>query len=138
MTFLKSESMKISINKEQEKYLSSKDSIIEGLKEKDVIAFDIFNDSELIGFVMLREFQKGCFFLWDFAIDSKFQNKGLGTKALSELIQHLKIHHNMKLMTTTYIRDNGRAEHLYKKIGFKVTEVIDEPDCQEVNMMLCE
>lgn len=130
--------MKISINKEQEKYLSSKDSIIEGLKEKDVIAFDIFKDSELIGFVMLREFQKGCFFLWDFPIDSKFQNKGLGTKALSELIQHLKIYHNMKLMTTTYIRDNDRAEHLYKKIGFKVTEIIDEPDCQEVNMMLCE
>lgn len=138
MTFIKSDSMKIFVSKEQEKQLSSKEDILQGIKEKKVIAFDIFNSSELIGFAMIREFKKGCFFLWDFAIDSKFQNEGLGTKALKELVLFMKKKYNMKIMTTTYIKGNNHAKHIYEKVGFKETDVVDEPECQEVNMMLCE
>lgn len=138
MNFVKSDSMKISVSKEQEKQLSSKETIIQGIKEKKVVAFDIFNDSELIGFAMIREFKKGCFFLWDFAIDSRFQNKGLGTKALKELVLFMKKNYNLKIMTTTYIKGNNHAKHIYEKVGFKETDVIDEPECQEINMILCE
>ena len=84
---------------------------------------------------MLREFKRGCFFLWDFAIDSKFQNKGLGAKALTELVLFMKKNYNMKIMTTTYIKGNNHAKYIYEKVGFKETDVVDEPDCKEVNMV---
>lgn len=135
MNFVKSDSMKISVSKEQEKQLSSKETILQGIKENKVIAFDIFDDSELIGFAMIREFERGCFFLWDFAIDSKFQNKGLGEKSLTELLLFMKKNYSIEIMTTTYIKGNNHAKHIYEKVGFKETDVVDEPDCKEVNMV---
>ena len=101
MNFVKSDSMKISVSKEQEKQLSSKETILQGIKDNKVIAFDIFDDSELIGFAMIREFERGCFFLWDFAIDSKFQNKGLGEKALTELLLFMKKNYSIEIIPFT-------------------------------------
>ena len=37
--------------------------------------------------------------------------------------------------TTTYIWGNDHARHLYERIGFTETDVVDEPDCHEVNMI---
>ena len=40
-----------------------------------------------------------------------------------------------KEFTTTYIFGNDVAKHVYEKIGFIETDVVDEPDCHEVNMI---
>ena len=85
--FIKSCSMKVKVLKEQEKFLSAKDRIEEAINLDNVIAFDIFDDNILIGFALLKEFDNGCFFLWDFAIDYKYQNKGYGTKLHCEGIR---------------------------------------------------
>ena len=37
-------------------------------------------------------------------------------------------------ITTTYIYGNDHAKHIYEKVGFVETDVVDEPDCHEVNM----
>ena len=37
-------------------------------------------------------------------------------------------------MTTTYIWGNEQAKHVYEKVGFVETSVVDEPNCHEVNM----
>lgn len=133
--FIESDSMKISVHKEQEKFLSNKNKIENAIKGNDVLAFDIFDDNLLIGFVMLKEFQKGCFFLWDYAIDYKYQNKGYGINALKELINLLREEHNMKVMTTTYTWGNDHAKHIYEKIGFVETDVVCNDECHEVNMI---
>ena len=127
--------MKISVLPEQEKQLSSKERIETACKEPDVLAFDIFNGELLIGFIMVRQYEKNEYFLWNYATDHKYQNQGLGTAALREFIEYMKIHHNMKTLTTTYIWGNEHAKHLYEKIGFAETDVVDEPDCHEVNMI---
>lgn len=41
----------------------------------------------------------------------------------------------MNVMTTTYIWGNNVAKSLYESIGFVETDVVDEPDCHEVNMI---
>lgn len=74
------------------------------------------------------------FFLWNYAVDYKYQNEHLGTKALKELISYMIANYNMKLMTTTYTVGNNQAKHLYEKIGFIETSVVDEENCHEVNM----
>ncbi len=139
MLFKRSESIKIFLLPEQEKQISPKERIKSACAEPGIFAFDIFHNEYLVGFIMVREYEKGEYFLWNYAVDHKFQNKGIGTRALLEFIEFMKTSYNMKVLTTTYIWGNEHAKHVYEKIGFTQTDVVDEPDCHEVNMVYkCE
>lgn len=127
--------MKIKVLPEQEKMLSSKEKIERVCKQEDVLAFDIYDDKTNIGFVMVRQFENELFFLWDYAIDYEYQNKRYGTIALTEFIAFMQKEYGMITMTTTYIWGNDCAKRLYEKIGFVETDVVDEEDCHEVNMI---
>jgi len=98
------------------------------------MAFDILDGDELIGFVLVDRFEERKYFLWEYAIDRSFQNRHKGTKALIAFIDYLKTRHEAKEITTTYIWGNEHAKHVYEKVGFVETDVVDEPDCHEVNM----
>ena len=58
-----------------------------------------------------------------------------GTNALKEFISFMKEKYKAKILTTTYVYGNDIAKHVYEKVGFVETDVIDEPDCHEVNMI---
>lgn len=135
MQFRKSKEMKVQVYPEQEKQISSKDKITAECQKENVIAFDIYADELLIGFAMLRKYSEEGFFLWNYAIDFKYQNRNLGTVALKELIDFLRKEYNLKEMTTTYILGNHHAKHIYEKIGFTQTDIVDEVECHEVNMV---
>lgn len=133
--FVKSKSMKIEVLDRQEHFLSNKEKIKKSLDRLDVIAFDIFYNKTLIGFAMLKNFDTGCYFLWDFAIDYKYQNRNYGTKSLKELIKYMNENYEMHTMTTTYTYGNEQAKHIYEKIGFIETDVVNDGICHEVNMI---
>lgn len=135
MRFQPSRAMKISVLPEQEKQLSSKEKIEAACIKENVLAFDIYLDDLLIGFTMVRKFGEGAYFLWNYAIDSQYQNHNYGTTALVEFIGFMKDAYQMSEMTTTYICGNEHAKHIYEKVGFKETDVVDEDDCHEVNMI---
>ena len=84
---------------------------------------------------MVRKFDEGAYFLWDYAIDYKYQNQNYGTIALAEFICFMNETYNLMKMTTTYIFGNTHAKHFYEKIGFVETDIVDEGDCHEVNMI---
>ena len=136
MTFVRSTEMKVSLTPEQAGMLSTKEDIKIIIKDNPdtVMAFDIYDGNELIGFVLVHRFEKQKYFLWEYAIDISHQNKGKGTKALTEFVSFLKAHRKAKEITTTYIYGNDQAKHVYEKVGFIETDVVDEPDCHEVNM----
>ncbi len=136
MKFIKSNSMKIEILPEQEYQIQSKEGIKLACKEKNVLAFDILDDDKTIGFALLRNFEKGGWFLWDYAIDYKYQGQHYGEKALKELIAMMKSEYALKIITTTYIYENNVAKKLYEKLGFVKVNEINEPDCHEVDMQL--
>ncbi len=137
MKFIKSKEMKINLLKEQEDMLSSKETIIEIIKENPdtVLAYDIYDESTLIGFVLVHRFENRKYFLWEYAIDKVYQNKHYGTNALIDFIRFMKDKYNAKELTTTYIYGNDHAKHIYEKVGFIETDIVDEPDCHEVNMI---
>ena len=135
MRFQPSSAMKISVMPEQEKYLSSKERIEAACTKENVLAFDIYLDGLLMGFAMVREFDEGSYFLWNYAIDSQYQNQNYGTAALIAFIDFMKDSYKMSKMTTTYIWGNEHAKHLYEKVGFKETDFVNEGDCHEVNMI---
>jgi len=99
------------------------------------LAFDIYSGAFLIGFAMVRKYDEGAYFLWNYAIDYQYQNQNYGTTALTAFIGFMKDTYQMSEMTTTYIWGNEHAKHIYEKIGFKETDVVDEDDCHEVNMI---
>ena len=136
MTFVSSTEMKIELTPEQAEMLSSKENIKIIIRDNPdtVMAFDIMEEDKLIGFVLVHRFEVRKYFLWEFAIDICFQNQHKGTQALIEFIDYMKTRYNAKEITTTYIYGNDHAKHVYEKVGFTETDVVDEPDCHEVNM----
>ena len=137
MKFIESKEMKVNLTLAQSKMLSTKDDIKIIIKDNPdtVKAFNIYDNEELIGFVLVYEFEEKKYFLWEYAIDVKYQNKGKGTQALIEFIGFMKENFGALEMTTTYVYGNDVAKHMYEKIGFVETSVVDEPDCHEVNMV---
>lgn len=133
--FRKSSGLKINLTEEQEKQLSDKETIEEALRDETVIAFDIHNAGGLIGFAMLKDCGEG-FFLWDYAIDVRHQNKDYGSEALKGLIEFLKSEHNISWVTTTYKFGNEHARRLYEKLGFVETDIVKTESIHEVNMIL--
>lgn len=101
-----------------------------------MLGFDIYCGRTLIGFILVRKYLDNAFFLWDYAIDHKYQNSGYGFTALCKFISFMQKGYNMNTMTTTYIYGNGHTKHIYEKIGFIQTDVVDKEDCHEVNMIL--
>ena len=137
ISFVRSAEMKVALAPGQEEMLSTKEDIKTIIKDNPdtVMAFDIFDGGDLIGFVLLHRFEDKCYFLWEFAIDEKHQNQHKGTEALKAFIEYMKTRHDAKEMTTTYIYGNEHAKHVYEKVGFIETDVLDELDCHEVNMV---
>ena len=94
MLFKPSKSMKVTVLPEQEKQLSSKENIASACLKENVLAYDIYLQDLLIGFVMVRKFDEGSYFLWNYAIDRKYQNQNYGTAALRAFIRFMKDTYN--------------------------------------------
>lgn len=133
--FKESDGLKVELNNEQKSQLSNNEIIKNALRNEPVIAFDIYLEQNLIAFAMLRDCDGG-FFLWDYAVDAKYQNQGYGTKILIELINKLKNEHGAKWISTTYKYGNLHAKHVYEKTGFIQTDIVCEDGIHEVNMIL--
>ena len=132
--FIKSDSIKINLPDNQQEELCSKENIKIIAGYDTVLSFDIYDNDLLIGFAQLHKFEEGLYFLWNYAIDYNYQNKHYGTNALKELIKYMQTNYNLKEMTTTYIFGNDIAKHVYEKVGFNETSIVDEDDIHEVNM----
>ena len=135
MKLIKTIKFQIELSDEQRKQLSSKEKIEVALKDKNIFSFNICEQDNLIGFAMLRKYSDIGYFLWNYAIDIKYQNKGYGTKALLFLIDYFETKYNALELTTTYTFGNEIAKHLYEKIGFIETDIVDEDGIHEVNMI---
>lgn len=140
MRFEKSEGIKVGVLPSQREFVATEDMIAKSLQKENVIGYDIFDGEQLVGFAMLRKYEdedtgETCWFLWEYAVDAAQQGRGYGKKALLELIDLMRREFDMRIMTTTYIWGNEVAKSLYESVGFVETDVVDEPDCHEVNMI---
>lgn len=134
-SFVESKGILIQLTEEQKKEISSFDAIKKKIGNPEIFAFDIYLDTKCIGFAMLRKYSSTDYFLWNYAMDCNFQNKGYGTVALKQLLEFMKTKFYAKEVTTTYLWGNEHAKHVYEKVGFIETDIVDEDDTHEVNMI---
>lgn len=136
MKFIPTTKFQLTLSKADRKQLSSPERIEQALTDPDILSYDIWDGDARVGFAMLCPFEGDGFFLWNFAIDSAYQNRHYGQRALRDLLLMLKQEYHAKVVTTTYTFGNGHAKHVYEKVGFRETDVVDENGIHEVNMVV--
>ena len=135
MRFQISNGLRLQLTEADMAQLSAPEKIQSAIDSGTVIAYDIFESENLVGFAMLRPYEDNGYFLWDFAIDCRYQNQHKGTRALKGLLQMMRSTYNAREISVTYLWGNDRARRVYENIGFRQTDVVDEPGIHEVNML---
>ncbi|HHY81177.1 MAG TPA: GNAT family N-acetyltransferase [Clostridiales bacterium] len=102
------------------------------------MTFAIYNDDTMIGFIMMyhdtaEENEYGdedAYGILRFMIDTKYQNKGYGTKAMEKALEYIRTfpQGEAKAVYVSYAPENKIARHLYAKFGFEEIGVIEEAD----------
>lgn len=133
--FLESQGILIQLTAEQLLQISSPESIQKMIGKPDILAYDVYISNQLVGFIMLRKYSDTGYFLWNYAIDKRFQKQGHGTSILNALFEKLKTQFHATEVSTTYLWGNVPAKHLYEKTGFVETDVVFEDDVHEVNLI---
>ena len=134
MKFIPTTKFQLTLSEADQKQLSAMPRIEQALTDPDILSYDIWDGDARVGFAMLCPFEGNGFFLWNFAIDSAYQNQHYGQRALRELLAMLKQEHHAKVVTTTYTVGNDHAKYVYEKVGYWETDVVDENGIHEVNM----
>ena len=89
--------------------------------------FAVYNDHELVGFVMFGlDIEDDRYYLVRLMIDEKFQGKGFGKAATLAVIEKMKRIEGCNEIYLSFVPENKGAEKLYKSVGFERTGEISE------------
>ena len=117
----------VELTDEQKKFVTSAEKINKNLHDYPdrYRVYEVWDKSNLVANVVLRFYPKtpSQVFLWDFAVDKKYQSTGYGTKVLLEL-EALLLSEGYSSLITTCMAGNS-ALSFYEKNGFKVTNEIN-------------
>lgn len=91
------------------------------LKEGEFFAKVILDGGELIGVAALARAEDGVFTVQEFVIAPKYRGKGVGTAALTELINNAKdvIGEEIKTAEAVIFPKNIASQRAFSKVGFK-------------------
>jgi len=90
-------------------------------------------DDRIVGFAMYQfgeigEVDEDECTIWRLMIDRKYQNTGIGTKAMGLLLEEIKAHGRCKLVDIYYDPQNLAAKKLYANYGFREVGERDDGD----------
>ena len=85
-------------------------------------AFVIYDDELPVGMAMYYDFEEeNKYNFSQFFIDQRYQGKGLGYQAASQIIQLMKDDGKYDKVVLCYIDGDDAALRLYEKLGFRLT-----------------
>jgi diamine N-acetyltransferase len=129
------EALELSVNIEQQKFVASITPPVAIALAKAYIRPDgrvvepygISDKVQLLGFFNLH-YTPGSeedYWIFHFFIDEKFQRSGVGSKALTELIRHLKNDHpSCQRLRLTVHPQNHAGKLFYTKLGFSDDQIL--------------
>ena len=93
----------------------------------DTHPFAVYHGEELVGCMMVLEDRaKGVLDLWRLAIAKEHQGKGYGSAALRTLIPLARESGKYICIAIGYMEGNDRARHIYEKLGFRPTGLVED------------
>lgn len=122
----------LKVAKEQEKYVSGDFRMLArayAFREYRSKAFVIYQDSTPVGMAMYYDCDE--LEAYDFSqlfIDERYQGKGYGYLAASQIIEMMKQDGKYSKVILCYIDGNTAAKNLYEKLGFYHTGECDEDE----------
>lgn len=129
------EALELSVNDEQQKFVSSINPPVAIALAKAYIRPDgrvvepygISDQAQLLGFFNLH-YTPGSvedYWIFHFFIDKRFQSSGVGSKALKELIRHLKnTHPSCQRLRLTVHPQNDTGKLFYTRLGFSDDQIL--------------
>lgn len=91
----------------------------------EVFKREIEPDDPMVGFVMYQVWDE-VGFIMRLMIDHRFQRRGYGRAAMVETIRRLKLHPDVRHISTSVHKENRAAESLYRSLGF-VDDAKEDP-----------
>ena len=116
------------VNEDQEKYvISNAESLSRAyVYSETAYPFAIYDDDTIVGFIMMGYYEvKRYYTLWEFMIDSKYQNKGYGRQALKLGLNFVKEKFGSVDIYTGVTPGNTIAKKLYESVGFESTGLVE-------------
>jgi ribosomal protein S18 acetylase RimI-like enzyme len=102
--------------KEFERYLPN------GIQTPDQYVWSIVDEANHRIGVLWVQVKDGKAFIFDFIIDEEYRGKGYGKQALTAMDERLKSM-GVESVALHVFGDNVSAQELYKKLGFKITDI---------------
>ena len=130
----------LKLRKEQEKFVAKNiysivHAYLELAENNPVFPFGIYNDKQLVGFIMVgydifrdrqlnpkcEWFMKNSYIIWRLMIDEKYQGEGYGKEAVSEALKFINTFPcgAAEYCWVSYEVDNITAKKLFETFGFK-------------------
>ena len=122
------EVLALKVDESQRSFVSSNgDSLAQAyVYPETAFPFAVYEDSTIVGFIMMGYYEvKSYYTLWKFMIDSRYQNKGYGRKALELGIRYIQNRFNASEIYTGVVPGNSVARKLYESVGFKDTGLVE-------------
>lgn len=115
------EIVNLKVGENQRRFLvSNRYSLEQARLHKDYIPMAIYEEEELVGFLMYCHHpEETSYLIIRFMVDEKYQSRGIGKKAMELLLDYMKHELKQKMVYISFEHDNERARNLYKKLGFQ-------------------
>jgi diamine N-acetyltransferase len=109
---------KLQLHDYQEEFLPSVLFSLAQSKFENLFPYGIFEEEDLVGFLMYGEFDGICW-ISRILVDKDFQERGIGRKALVQMLDLLRSQPRCKEIRTSFARQNALAEYFFKSAGFE-------------------
>lgn len=104
-------------------------SLAQSKYESECVPLAVYEDEQMIGFVMYRSEDHGLAKIWfidRLMIGEGHQRKGYGRAAMIALIDHLRSQKGYNAILISFVPENVVAKKLYSDLGFKDTGEIED------------
>src|SRR5262245_38424530 len=95
----------------------------------------IYAGDDAVGFAMLYDpthtpapEDRATCHLWRFMIDARYQRRGFGASALSQLVDHVRTLDGVRSFALSYVPAEGSPRDFYARFGFRETGEMDEDE----------
>ena len=89
--------------------------------------FSIFEGQEFVGIIQKIRLENSNLHIGRFFINPQKQGQGLGRQALRKFVSLVFENGDIDSISLNVFEANQAAQHLYKKEGFEIVQIVEEP-----------